>query len=73
MNKTWNDPIVEEVRHVRREHAQHFGFDLKAIFADLRRGQEEERRKGRTVMSSQAKRRNQVDAPLPRRDAAKRK
>lgn len=31
------DPIVEEVRRARSEHAQQFGFDLEAICEDLRR------------------------------------
>ena len=35
-----NDPIVDEVRRVREEHARRFGFDLDAICEDLRRIQE---------------------------------
>lgn len=31
------DPIVEEVRKARWEHAKRFGFDLDAICEDLRR------------------------------------
>ena len=31
-----NDPIVEEVRKVRDEHAQRFNYDLAAICADIR-------------------------------------
>jgi len=31
------DPIVEEVRKARWEHAQRFGFDLRAICEDLRK------------------------------------
>jgi len=31
------DPIVEEVRKARWEHAQRFAFDLDAICEDLRR------------------------------------
>ena len=30
----WNDPIVEEVRNVRNEHAKKFNYDLNAIAAD---------------------------------------
>ena len=30
-----NDPIVEEVRKTRHEHAKSFGYDLRAIFNDL--------------------------------------
>jgi len=32
----WQDPIVEEVRRVRRAHAAQFGFDLEAIYKDLK-------------------------------------
>lgn len=30
------DPIVEEVRRIRRHYAERFNFDLDAICADLR-------------------------------------
>ena len=32
----WVDPIVEEIRRVRQEHAARFNYDLKAICEDLR-------------------------------------
>jgi hypothetical protein len=32
----WEDPIVAEVRRTREELSARFGFDLHAIFADLR-------------------------------------
>jgi hypothetical protein len=35
----WIDPIVDEVRKVRDEHAKKFNYDLKAIVADLRKQQ----------------------------------
>lgn len=35
------DPIVEEVRKIRQEHAQRFNYDSEAIFEDLKRYQEE--------------------------------
>ncbi len=35
----WEDPIVAEVRAVREKLAAEFGFDVKAIFADLRKRQ----------------------------------
>ena len=35
----WKDPIVEEVRVIRDEHARAFGYDADAIFADLERAQ----------------------------------
>ncbi len=31
------DPIVEEVRRIREEHAAEFNYDVDAIFADLKR------------------------------------
>ena len=48
-----NDPIVEEVRQARAEHAERFGYDLKAIFADIRKQQQES---GRDYVSLPAKR-----------------
>ncbi|NUM54759.1 MAG: hypothetical protein HUU46_14025 [Candidatus Hydrogenedentes bacterium] len=56
----WIDPIVEEIRQIRREHAARFGYDIKAIFDDLRRGQEEERKKGRRIISRPSKTRRKV-------------
>ncbi|MHB8777055.1 MAG: hypothetical protein ACYC6R_04730 [Anaerolineales bacterium] len=35
----WNDPIVEEVRKARDEHAKKFNYDLQAIVADLKKQQ----------------------------------
>ena len=31
-----SDPIVEEVRRARQEYAAGFGYDLRAVAADLR-------------------------------------
>jgi len=33
----WTDPIVEETRRIRDEHARKFNYDLSAIFADIKR------------------------------------
>jgi hypothetical protein len=33
----FDDPIVEEIRRVRREHTSQFDNDISAIVADLRR------------------------------------
>jgi len=41
--KMRKDPIVEEVRRVRHEHAARFNYDLKAIYRDLK---EQERASG---------------------------
>ncbi len=35
----WEDPIVEEVHRTREKLAAEYGFDVKAIFADLRKRQ----------------------------------
>ncbi len=32
----WRDPIVEEVRRIRDEHARKFNYDLHAICEDFR-------------------------------------
>jgi hypothetical protein len=53
----WNDPIVEEVRKVREEHAARFDFDLERIFQDLK---EQEKKGGRKVVSLPPKRPQEV-------------
>ena len=47
------DPIVEETRKARQEHAARFNYDLGAICRDLK---EQEARGGRTVMVLEARR-----------------
>jgi hypothetical protein len=47
----WNDPIVEEVRKVRNEHAEKFNYDLEAIVADLKKQQKGSKRKFVTLPS----------------------
>ena len=37
------DPIVEAVRKVRERHARQFGFNLRAIAADLRKKEQQHR------------------------------
>ena len=32
----WSDPIVDEVRRVRENYAAAFGYDLQALFQDLK-------------------------------------
>lgn len=55
----WNDPIVEEVRKAREEHAAKFDYDLKRIFQDLK---EQEQRSGRKVVSLAPRRPAEVTA-----------
>ena len=40
MQTTQTDPIIAEVRAVRDEHAARFGYDVEAIFRDIRAMQE---------------------------------
>jgi hypothetical protein len=44
----FDDPIVEEIRRIRRAHAARFNNDLRAIVADLGRL---ERESGRTYVN----------------------
>ncbi|MBF0132217.1 MAG: hypothetical protein HQL75_06485 [Magnetococcales bacterium] len=41
----WKDPIVEEIRKIRDEHAARFNDDLEAIYKDIKRLEEESGRK----------------------------
>ena len=49
----WDDPIVEEVRKAREEHAAKFDYDLRRIFQDIK---EEEQKSGRIAVSLPPKR-----------------
>lgn len=49
----WIDPIVEEVRKVREEHAAKFDYDLERILKDLK---EQEQESGLKVVSLPPKR-----------------
>jgi hypothetical protein len=42
------DPIIDEIRRNRREIAQKFGYDLRAIIADA---QKRQKKHGRKVVS----------------------
>ena len=35
-----NDPIVDEVRRIRDEHAARFNYDLRAIYKDIKEKQQ---------------------------------
>lgn len=41
----WEDEIVEEVRRVRRAHAEAHGYDLRRIYQDLKRKEQASSRK----------------------------
>ena len=47
----WNDPIVEEARREREAHAERHGFDISSIGRELRQLQDEERERGRVILS----------------------
>lgn len=49
----WQDPIVEEVRRIRDEHAKRFNYDLHAICEDFRKKQSSS---DHTVFSRQPRR-----------------
>jgi hypothetical protein len=49
------DPIVEETRRIRQEHAKRFNFDLDAIFEDLKQKERDSRRKIVTLRPRPAK------------------
>ena len=44
----WEDPIVEETRKLRDAYAAQFGYDLEALFRDLKAREEAS---GREVIS----------------------
>jgi hypothetical protein len=55
-----NDPIVDEVRRVRGEHAARFNYDLWAIFRDIK---EQQKLSGLTFVSFADE--VSVEAPAP--------
>jgi hypothetical protein len=54
----WEDPIVEETRKARQEHAARFNYDLADICRDLK---EQEAQGGRSVVVLQPKRPEDAD------------
>jgi len=54
----WEDPIVEETRKARQEHAARFNYDLADICRDLK---EQEAQGGRSVVVLQPKRPEHAD------------
>lgn len=40
MRETQTDPIIDELRAVRDEHAARFNYDVEAIFRDIEAQQE---------------------------------
>ena len=56
----WRDPIVEEIRKIREEHAARFNYNVRAIVEDARRRQQEG---GHKVVSFPPRRLPAVDKP----------
>lgn len=54
-----DDPIVEEVRQYREQHAAHFNYDLQAIYQDLK---EQEHKSNRAFASYSPKRLEAVES-----------
>jgi hypothetical protein len=40
----WQDPIVAEVRKIREAHAAQYNYDLRAIYAALKKAEEQSQR-----------------------------
>lgn len=57
----WKDEIVEQVRQAREAHAARFNFDMDAIYADLKR---QEQNSGRCII-------RRVTSPYPTDPRAK--
>lgn len=47
----WKDPIVEEIRNIREQHAARFNDDLTLIAKDLLKNQEQAKLQGRKFVS----------------------
>ncbi|MBM3290449.1 MAG: hypothetical protein FJY92_09880 [Candidatus Hydrogenedentes bacterium] len=61
------DPIVEEVRHVREALAAKYGFDIKAILAAARKRQAKSGRKTVSPLTNPARRRQAARRTAVRR------
>jgi hypothetical protein len=40
----WQDPIVAEVRKIREAHAAQYHYDIRAIYAALKKAEEQSQR-----------------------------
>lgn len=47
-----NDEVVDEVRAIREGHAAKFGYDLRAIYEDIKRSEAEHIAAGHAAISS---------------------
>jgi hypothetical protein len=63
----WKDPIVEEIRRIRQEHAAKFNYNIHEICEDMRR---RERESGRTYVTLPPRRiEPSGPAPIPPLDS----
>ncbi len=60
-----NDPIVEEVRKYRNEHAKRFNYDLDAICADLIKHQSTHPQRIINIRKNANKNASCISHPLP--------
>ena len=61
----WQDPIVAEVKKARQEHAKEFGYNLKAIYDDLKSTELLGGRKVVSIPSKQAQKKASHPSPFP--------
>ena len=61
----WQDPIVAEVRKARQEHAKKFGYDLKAIYDDLKSTEQLGGRRVVSLPSKQIPQKTSHSSPSP--------
>jgi hypothetical protein len=54
----WEDPIIQEIRQIREEHAARFNYDLWEIYRDLKEQEEQEKKSGRIFISYPPKKAN---------------
>lgn len=62
---TWRDPIVEEIRLIRDEHAAKFNYDLDAIFQDVKKHEESLREQGYKFVDLSVERGTKPEFPIP--------
>ena len=53
----WQDAIVEEVRDIRQDYAKQFNYDIRAIYADIKK---QEIKSGIKMVSLPSKRTKRV-------------
>jgi len=58
-----NDPIIEEIRRYREEHARSLDFDLKRIVEETRKTEQKLSEQGWIVVREKAVRRNPTGPP----------